>query len=111
MAYILAADPQKDTMYDFWRMIVDQDIKTVIMLSADGEGDEDIYGIAPCPQYWPDDAQITHDNLSINRDHIRTLPLYIQRDFSVVNTKVSTRTLCVEKCLAVNQFLEIFGFG
>ena len=43
------AGPMPETIGDFWQMIWDQKVKTIVMLTKLMEGDK-----PKCEQYWPD---------------------------------------------------------
>ncbi|CAG0888867.1 unnamed protein product [Darwinula stevensoni] len=91
--YIVAQDPLQSTVADFWRLIMDQGVNSIVMLSeGDCEGeDEDTVDEARkhlCPQYWPEgEEQVTHDHLKILLTKMETLPMFIKRTFTITNTK------------------------
>ena len=68
-----------DTVEDFWQMIWDQKVKTIVMLTKLMEGDK-----PKCEQYWPDKVgdninpkpslEVTYANLQMFADYqLRTL--------------------------------------
>jgi hypothetical protein len=97
-------DPLKNTREDMWRLVLDQSVTALVMLSececeADVENDEDDGDgeqasettCLLCPQYWPDtlEEEMVFEHIKVTLTKIDTLPMFIKRTFNVVNTKVS----------------------
>lgn len=83
-SFILTQDPMESTHRDFWRMVLENNVAVIVMLSEMG----DLSDTSCCLQYWPDDDQeATHDHLVVKHVSTVTLPGYIQRDFVVRSTK------------------------
>ncbi|CAG0896016.1 unnamed protein product, partial [Cyprideis torosa] len=115
MGYIITQDPMSSTILDFWRMILDQSVATIVMLSADVQEEEEdknegertplvASSSLPCWQYWPDDGVKQFDHIKVEITHMETLPRYIKRSFKVINTKST------ESCVVTQyQFLAWEG--
>ena len=43
--------PKKNTVYDFWSMVIQEDVDTIVMLCELKVGD--------CIKYWPDSKEIS----------------------------------------------------
>ncbi|KAG8231040.1 hypothetical protein J437_LFUL010919, partial [Ladona fulva] len=68
------------TVADFWRMMSEQGITTLVMLSDLGEGPK------KCLRYWPDD-EVSHDHIKVKYIQSESCPYYTRREFSVTNSK------------------------
>ncbi|GMR63156.1 hypothetical protein PMAYCL1PPCAC_33351 [Pristionchus mayeri] len=53
--YILAQDPLPDTVFDFWRMVIDHNVATIVMLTPEEEFESD-------EKYWPGKSSTTKFN-------------------------------------------------
>jgi len=53
-AYICTQGPKKETIADFWRMIIESDVFTIVMLTRLMEKDEE-----KCYLYWPEELNTT----------------------------------------------------
>ncbi|XP_026471898.1 tyrosine-protein phosphatase 69D-like [Ctenocephalides felis] len=96
-SFIVTQDPLDDTIADFWRMISEQGISTLVMLADLGEGPR------KCPRYWPDD-EILHDHIRVKYVQSESCPYHTRREIIVTNTKYDN---CVKLCL--NLDLPKFG--
>ncbi|XP_071455284.1 tyrosine-protein phosphatase 69D [Hetaerina americana] len=79
-SFIITQDPLEVTIADFWRMISEQGITTLVMLSDLGEGPK------KCLRYWPDD-EVSHDHIKVKYIQSESCPYYTRREFSVTNSK------------------------
>ncbi|KAF2364656.1 PTP type protein phosphatase [Trinorchestia longiramus] len=80
--FIVTQDPMENTVADFWRMIFEQDVTTIVMLSELGSGDH------LCARYWPeedDDAQ--HDNITVKLLNSESYPKFSSRVFQLSHNK------------------------
>lgn len=81
LSFIITQDPLDCSVVEFWRMIKEQCISTVVMLSELGEGQ------TKCQQYWPSDGELMCDYAKVkfvsqdNGNH------FIKREFDVTNVK------------------------
>ncbi|XP_059893165.1 receptor-type tyrosine-protein phosphatase epsilon-like isoform X1 [Gadus macrocephalus] len=76
--FIAAQGPKEDTVVDFWRMIWEQKVATVVMLTNLKERKED-----KCYQYWPDQGCWTYGNVRVAVEDFTVLVDYTIRKFCV----------------------------
>ncbi|XP_020284869.1 tyrosine-protein phosphatase 69D [Pseudomyrmex gracilis] len=79
-SFVITQDPLETTITDFWRMISEQCISTIVMLSDLNEGPR------KCPRYWPDD-ETDYDHIKVRYIHSESCPYYTRREFCILNTK------------------------
>ncbi|KAL0106185.1 hypothetical protein PUN28_016122 [Cardiocondyla obscurior] len=79
-SFVITQDPLETTIADFWRMISEQCISTIVMLSDLNEGPR------KCPRYWPDD-ETDYDHIRVRYIHSESCPYYTRREFCILNTK------------------------
>lgn len=83
LSFIVTQDPLEKTIPDFWRMIYEQKITTLVMLSEIGEGQ------SKCPIYWPQSGTVTHEDIDITfLEKNDKNEQYNIRKFSIKNSKV-----------------------
>uniref|UniRef100_A0A3B5LC70 Tyrosine-protein phosphatase non-receptor type 20 n=1 Tax=Xiphophorus couchianus TaxID=32473 RepID=A0A3B5LC70_9TELE len=70
--------PKEETVADFWRMIWEQKVATVVMLTNLKERKED-----KCYQYWPDQGCWTYGNVRVAVEDFTVLVDYTIRKFCV----------------------------
>ncbi|XP_053679803.1 tyrosine-protein phosphatase 69D [Anopheles nili] len=80
--FIITQDPMEDTIFDFWRMIFEQRIKTIVMFSEIGDGPN------KCPRYWADE-EMKYENLLVSYIQSESGPYYTKREFTVTNCKTN----------------------
>uniref|UniRef100_A0A669CZQ3 Receptor-type tyrosine-protein phosphatase epsilon n=1 Tax=Oreochromis niloticus TaxID=8128 RepID=A0A669CZQ3_ORENI len=85
--FIGAQGPKEDTVADFWRMIWEQKVSTIVMLTNLKERKED-----KCYQYWPDQGCWTYGNVRVAVDDFTVLVDYTIRKFCVQYV-IATMTL------------------
>ncbi|XP_076262498.1 protein tyrosine phosphatase 69D isoform X2 [Rhynchophorus ferrugineus] len=75
-SFIISQDPMEQTINDFWRMISEQGISVIVMLSELGEG--------KCARYWPEEGtDATYDHIIVRYAQAETCPYYTRREFYV----------------------------
>ncbi|XP_042908226.2 tyrosine-protein phosphatase 69D isoform X1 [Parasteatoda tepidariorum] len=85
LSFIITQDPLETTVIEFWRMIKEQSITTLVMLSEIGEGK------TKCQSYWPtEEEEKLCDYIKVTFESCEKLPFYTKREFSVINTKSKT---------------------
>ncbi|XP_049820439.1 tyrosine-protein phosphatase 69D isoform X3 [Aethina tumida] len=73
-SFIITQDPLEGTINDFWRMVAEQGISVIIMLSEIGEG--------KCPRYWPEEEG-TYDHITVRYVQAESCPYYTRREMFV----------------------------
>lgn len=80
--FIVTQDPLENTVGDFWRMIYEQDVTTLVMLSELGSGDN------LCMRYWPEeDEESTHEMIRVKLLSSESYPKFSSRVFQITNSK------------------------
>ncbi len=80
-SFVITQDPLPSTAEDFWRMVTEHGISTMVMLSGSGAW-----------KYWQEDEDgaeaATFGALRVRLLAKEKLPSYVKREFEVCNTKV-----------------------
>ena len=79
-SFIISQDPLEHTCGDFWRMISEQSITTLVMMTEIGD--------SKCPRYWADD-EIQYDHILVKYIQSESCPYYTKREFQVTNCKIN----------------------
>ncbi|KAJ8705295.1 hypothetical protein PYW07_011122 [Mythimna separata] len=85
--FIITQDPLPNTIMDFWRMVSEHNVSTIVMLSELGDG--------KCPRYW-DDGTIQYEHISVQYEESESCPYYTRRQFRITNDK-SGEVNCVRQ--------------
>ncbi|XP_051543418.1 receptor-type tyrosine-protein phosphatase mu-like isoform X3 [Myxocyprinus asiaticus] len=75
--YIATQGPMQETIYDFWRMIWQENTATIVMVTNLVE-----VGRVKCCKYWPDDTEIYRD-MKVTLIETQLLSEYVIRTFAV----------------------------
>ncbi|XP_031337800.1 tyrosine-protein phosphatase 69D [Photinus pyralis] len=75
-SFIITQDPVEATITDFWRMISEQGVNVVVMLSEIGDN--------KCPRYWPEDESF-YDHIKVRYVQAESCPYYTRRELFVKN--------------------------
>lgn len=102
-SFIITQDPLEETIADFWRMISEQGINTIVMITEVSSNDEISFytniwilfwswtqigdGPKKCPRYWADD-EIQYDHILVKYMQSESCPYYTRREFNVTNCKM-----------------------
>ena len=85
-SFIITQDPLQETALDFWRMVVEHNVSTMVRLSDA----EDTW------QYWPSDEMSASGERTMSFGYMTVTLItresrvsYVKREFKVSNTKVS----------------------
>ncbi|XP_053618843.1 tyrosine-protein phosphatase 69D isoform X2 [Plodia interpunctella] len=76
--FIITQDPLPNTIADFWRMVCEHNVSTIVMLSELGEG--------KCPRYW-DDGTAQYENISVQYEESESCPYYTRRQFILTDNR------------------------
>ncbi|KAL1493162.1 hypothetical protein ABEB36_011272 [Hypothenemus hampei] len=75
-SFIISQDSMDSTINDFWRMVSEQGISVIVMLSELGEG--------KCARYWPEEGtEGEYDHITVRYVQAETCPYYTRREFFV----------------------------
>jgi len=80
-SFIITQDPLEETAMDFWRMVVEHNVATMVMLTGPDSGSW---------QYWPQDEgdrSATYGCMTVTLANRESRPSYVKREFLVCNTK------------------------
>ncbi|XP_035271240.1 protein tyrosine phosphatase receptor type Ma isoform X6 [Anguilla anguilla] len=75
--YIATQGPMQETVYDFWRMVWQENTATILMVTNLVE-----VGRVKCCKYWPDDTEIYRD-MKVTLIETQLLSEYVIRTFAV----------------------------
>ncbi|XP_031419527.1 receptor-type tyrosine-protein phosphatase eta-like [Clupea harengus] len=81
--FIASQGPLPATVNDFWRMIWEKNIRTIVMLTRCNE-----QGRVKCEQYWPAESK-HYNNIIVKTTSEITLDDWALRDFEVKNVSSS----------------------
>lgn len=84
LSFIVAQDPLEHTVNEFWWMIAEHAVTTLVMLAELGDGQN------KCHQYWPAsvDATFDCDFVKVKSIEEEMFQYYVKRVFHVTKKKV-----------------------
>ncbi|XP_077867374.1 receptor-type tyrosine-protein phosphatase T-like [Saccoglossus kowalevskii] len=77
-AFIATQGPNGLTVVDFWRMIVQENVTTILMATNLAES-----GKIKCVQYWPEKGSMKYGSVSVTLEKTKAFPEYSLRTFTV----------------------------
>jgi protein tyrosine phosphatase len=90
--FIMTQAPEKNTIADFYQMIHDYDVTTVVCLTQLIES-----GIEKATKYWPDSGSIVYDKWIIELHNQRQLSNIVCRELDIIDMKT-------DKCIHLKMF-------
>ncbi|CAL1265307.1 unnamed protein product [Larinioides sclopetarius] len=89
LSFIITQDPLPQTIWDFWRMVKEQHITTLVMLSELGPD------LNKCPQYWPDEnEEEIYETVRVKWKSSSQTSHYILRQFVVTDMEDDQKHMC-----------------
>lgn len=82
--YIVTQGPKPETSYDFWRMVWEQNVRSIIMVTGLQEG-----GRTKCAQYWPQEDKSGKGSVDYEEYTISIAGIERKGDFRITTLKLT----------------------
>ncbi|XP_043222927.1 receptor-type tyrosine-protein phosphatase T-like isoform X1 [Amphibalanus amphitrite] len=76
--YIACQGPKKETKYDFWRMVWQEKVARIVMVTNLVEG-----GKRKCDEYWPTERRLRLPGMKVSLEMVQEYSDFIVRTFSI----------------------------
>eukprot|EP01147_Barroeca_monosierra_P000103 gene103-3495_t len=84
-AYIATQGPVPDTFPDFWQMLWEQNVSTIVMVTSEVEG-----GRLKCHRYWPElNQSVDHGQFTVTSKFEQATRNHIHRTFILLNNETN----------------------
>lgn len=96
LTFIITQDPLEHTQAEFWRMIIEQSVHTLVMLSELGDGQR-----SRCQCYWPTELghSLTFDYVNVRFDRQTFDQHMCIRNFTLTNLQASLDKISFSKLM------------